>query len=736
MRKLFALPAIASSIIVTVLLFGVQRFGVFQSLELRVLDQMMQIRANSESDSRLLIVGVNEEDIKQLQQVPLSDEVINNLLVKLIEYEPRAIGLDIFRDIPIDPGHDQLLETLQLDDLIVPICKHPDSTTSAVSPPPGIENPELRVGFNDVVEDTDGIIRRNLLLRQASEDCPTEHSFGLQLALKYLEAENIQPQFDTRGELQIRNVKFKPLTSNSGAYHNMDAGGEQILLNYRHFNQVAQQVSATDILTNKVSPELVKNRVVLIGYTAPSLKDIFKTPYSSGKSDLSGDMAGVEIHANSVSQILSAVLDGQRLYWFLPEWGEVVWILLWSLAGGVIGFRLRHPVLLGIAGVGTVAILFVGNLFIFTQSGWIPVVTPALGSILAAVSAIAYNGYQSKQDEETIKQNLEDQKEAIHQLQALLRQKNTTSSQNSLGESSDTTEILVPLGVEISPNTLLNHRYKVTKKLALGGFGLTYLAEDIQRPGNPICVVKQLRPARSDQQFLNIAKRLFKTEAENLELLGRRHNQIPLLLAYFEENHQFYLVQEYIEGQPLDKEIVPGTRWEETQVLKFLKEVLQILVFVHGHGVIHRDIKPGNLIRQKSDGRIVLIDFGAVKVIQNPEEEIQGFEQQENHTIAIGSRGYAPTEQIDGLPEFSSDLYALGITAIQALIGIDPRKYRRDSSTATLITASQSNESLQYWRELVNISEKFAAILDRMVHYDSNQRYHSAIEVLKSLESL
>ncbi|MGD1911311.1 MAG: CHASE2 domain-containing protein, partial [Rivularia sp. (in: cyanobacteria)] len=273
-----------------------------------------------------------------------------------------------------------------------------DSTTPGISPPKGIENPDLKVGFSDVVEDTDGVIRRNLLLSQESNDCPTQYSLGLQLALKYLEAENIQAKFDAREGLQIGNVKFKPLTSNSGAYQNMDAGGEQILFKYRNSNQVAEKVSATDILRNKDDRELedlVKDRVVLIGYTAPSLKDIFNTPYSSGKSDLSGGMAGVEIHANSVSQILSTVLNGEKLFWFLPESGEAFWIFLWTLPGGFIGtqaFKDRKNSI--IAGLGFPTVLIVGNLIIFfTLSGWIPVVTPALGFILAAGSVIGVNGY-------------------------------------------------------------------------------------------------------------------------------------------------------------------------------------------------------------------------------------------------------------------------------------------------------------------------------------------------------
>ena len=722
MKKIFALPAIVSSVVVTLLLLGVQRFGIFQTFELRVFDQMMQMRADSEPDSRLLIVAVTEEDIRRYGH-PLSGQVLNNLLNKLTESEPRGIGLDIFRDLPVEPGHNQLLETLQLDDLIVPICEHAESGKPAIPAPTGIK-PE-RVGFNDVVQDPDGTIRRNLLLLEpsANDACKAEFSFSLQLALKYLAAGGIQPQFNSEGELQLRDVVFKPLESNFGAYQNVDAGGDQILLNYRSPQQVARQVTVTDVLTDQVGQDLIKDRIILIGSTAPSLKDIQKTPYSNGKSDNSGDMAGVEIHATSVSQILSTVLNGQPLFWSFPDWGEAGWILVWSLAGGLIAFRFRHPVILGIAGVGILAILFAGNFFIFTQAGWIPVVTPALGLLLAGGSVVAYSGYQSKLEEERIAQILEDQKQAFAELQNHLKK----------NPEGDTTIIIHQ--EELPPNTLLDYRYKIVDGLGKGGFGRTYKAEDTKRPGNPICVVKQLRPSRSDEQFLIIARRLFETEGKILELLGRKHDQIPQLLAYFEEGGQFYLVQEYIDGQPLDKEIILGKPWEEARVVELLKEVLQVLDFVHSHGVIHRDVKPSNLMRRKSDGRIVLIDFGTVKIIGNIQSENLALEHQENNIVTY-SVGYAPTEQIAGTPQLNTDIYALGIVAIQAFTGVDPKNYRRDNNSIVLVPNKSQNNGLQIWRNQVQVSEKLADIIDRMVERESADRYKSVAEVLKILQGL
>jgi CHASE2 domain-containing sensor protein len=721
LRRVFTQPAILSSAIATVLLLGIQKLGVLEPLELKVYDQMMQIRTKADPDQRLLIVALTEQDIKKWNW-PLSGEVLERLLGKLEEYEPRAIGLDIFRDIPVQPGHEKLLKRIEQSDIIIPVCKHAEPPNPGIPAPEGVATEQI--GFSDVVEDTDGTIRRNLLLASSDETdpCQSTFSFSLQLALKYMEVGGIQPQFTAKKELQLRDVVFKPLQNNSGAYQKADTSGYQILLDYRAARQIAQKVSITEVLANQVKPDLFKDRIILIGSTADSLKDIFNTPFASGKSDNSGKMAGIEIHAQSVSQILNVVLNKKPLFWFLPEWGEVIWIWGWSLIGGLLVWRIHHPVGLGLAGVTALAVLFGGNYLIFTQAGWLPVIPPVLGLALTAGSALAYTAYQSQQEQKEITQRVQEQKELIGELQAYLRQYSTASTDATLVFDS-------PIGSrEIPSDTILNSRYRITEALGAGGFSNTYLAEDIQRPGNPICVVKQLRPPRQDPEYLNVLRRLFNTEAAILETLGK-HPQIPQLLAFFEENQQFSMVQEFIPGHPLSKELTPGMRYKQAEVIDMLKEVLQVLTFVHSYGVIHRDIKPSNLIRRETDRHIVLIDFGAVKQIQPL--------QQEQQTIAIGTPNYAPAEQMSGLPKLNSDIYALGIMGIQALTGVDPREFRRDANTAQVIIQTGVEQQIwHYWRDLTEATDQLVFILDKMAHIDFNQRYQSAIEVLKNLESL
>jgi tRNA A-37 threonylcarbamoyl transferase component Bud32 len=270
-----------------------------------------------------------------------------------------------------------------------------------------------------------------------------------------------------------------------------------------------------------------------------------------------------------------------------------------------------------------------------------------------------------------------------------------------------------------SPSSLLGGRYRSCSQLGSGGFGHTYLAEDTHRPGNPRCVVKKLAKWFSDED-LNHARRLFATEAKTLEQLGI-HDRIPRLLAYFEQDSEFYLVQELIEGRLLSQELVASRSapWGTVQIVEFLADILPVLRFVHQYQTIHRDIKPENLIRRDSDGKLVLIDFGVAK------QTVTMPNLQERRTLAVGTCGYAPPEQIQGHPQYNSDIYAVGTIAIEAAIGSHPD-----------LLSSQSQERFN-WREFTpQIDVRLARILERMVQPDCQQRYQTVREVLADLQAI
>ncbi|WP_442947531.1 protein kinase domain-containing protein [Nostoc sp.] len=269
-------------------------------------------------------------------------------------------------------------------------------------------------------------------------------------------------------------------------------------------------------------------------------------------------------------------------------------------------------------------------------------------------------------------------------------------------------------------NTVLRNHYKIVGLLGSGGFGDTYLAEDLDLPNKPRCVVKHLKPKTSDTAVLPIARRLFEKEAEVLYRLGNLSKQIPKLFAHFEENGEFYLVQEFVDGRDLSTEIIPDQPWSEAQVVQLLQEILEVLVVVHQQNIIHRDIKPQNLMRRRKDGKIMLIDFGAVKEIEGLAQNTQG---QVSSTIIIGSNGYMPNEQASSKPRLSSDIFAVGIVAIQALTGRIPQEFSEDANGEII------------WRHWTNVSDRLADILTKMVRYNFSQRYQSAAEALEALVS-
>jgi serine/threonine protein kinase/Tfp pilus assembly protein PilF len=272
----------------------------------------------------------------------------------------------------------------------------------------------------------------------------------------------------------------------------------------------------------------------------------------------------------------------------------------------------------------------------------------------------------------------------------------------------------------LNTGDILGKRYSIIRELGSGGFATTYLARDDQSPNKTQCVIKQLQPRFNSPSVWANAKERFATEAMVLQWLGK-HSQIPQLLAHFEENKQFYLVLEFIRGEELEQEIHRQVL-SEAQTIDFLIDVLHILDFVHQQGVIHRDIKPSNLIR-RSDGKMALIDFGAVKEIgtlafdNNRQEPIP--------TQIIGTPGYMPPEQHNGKPVYSSDIYALGKTAIFAMTNRSPVEWEESESSERIV-----------WHEQLTVSKAFVDTMTRMTAAKVTERYQNVEAVLKDLKPL
>lgn len=261
-------------------------------------------------------------------------------------------------------------------------------------------------------------------------------------------------------------------------------------------------------------------------------------------------------------------------------------------------------------------------------------------------------------------------------------------------------------------NSILNARYQVVQVMTQGGYSRTYLARDLADPQQGKRVIKHLKPhAEAEPHHLEVARRMFLREAEVLARIGQ-HPRLPTLLDRFEQDQEFYMVLEYLEGRPLDAELIPGRAWPEDRVLQLLTEGLELLEFVHRHEVIHRDIKPENLVRC-ADGHLALIDFGAVLL-----NRLGGTADPRNLTVTVGTPGYMPPEQFQGMATASSDLYALGMVTVRAMTGCSPHELSTDAETGELS-----------WRRLASGNAKLMTVVDRMVRKDSARRPQSAAEV-------
>jgi serine/threonine protein kinase/Tfp pilus assembly protein PilF len=264
--------------------------------------------------------------------------------------------------------------------------------------------------------------------------------------------------------------------------------------------------------------------------------------------------------------------------------------------------------------------------------------------------------------------------------------------------------------------SLLDGRYKIVKPLGSGGFARTYLAQDTRIPKHPYCVVKKLHPSENNPEMAAIATRLFKAEAETLAELGA-HPQIPQLYAYFSQCDDFYLVQEFIDGRELEEEM--SLPWTFEALQDFLIQLLQILEFVHSKGVIHRDIKPQNILRRNRDNQFVLIDFGAIKEVSQAALKNSALL---TPSVAVGTSGYMSPEQGQGKPRPSSDIYSLGIIAMEIITGKRLKDIPENKKTGELL-----------WKHLVPYDTPLVQIIDKMTQYLIKDRYSSAEEVLHDL---
>ena len=373
---------IFSSAIATGLVLGIRALGLLQAIELSAFDQSIKLRPASLPDSRLLVVTITEEDIQAQRDEPrkgsLSDRTLELLLGKLEQYEAAAIGLDLYRDFPVELNHPKLKKRLETSDRLVAICKRPDPVNdpTGIEPPPEVKRD--RIGFSDFVEDHDGVLRRQLLLMSPNSisPCSTSQSFAVKLAFGYLNQNGIKASFSSIGNLQFDDRVYPKLSDRSSGYQSMDANGSQLLLNYGTApRQVASQVTVSQILKGQINPSAVKNRIVIIGVTSSSSGDYWATPYGRGFADR---VPGVFLQAQMVSQLVSAGLNQKPLLRVWTLGAEVLWVGGWAIGSGMLVLCLHRSPTQQIIAVTLLCGTVSGICFILLIAGWWVPLVPAL----------------------------------------------------------------------------------------------------------------------------------------------------------------------------------------------------------------------------------------------------------------------------------------------------------------------------------------------------------------------
>ncbi|MEO1430291.1 MAG: serine/threonine-protein kinase [Cyanobacteria bacterium J06633_8] len=626
---------------------------------------------------------------ESIKSFPFRREAYALVIEKLIEAGARHVAVDILFDYPSSHG--------QADDkeLINSLNRYGDKVTLAalyetsksyqgiswqlVLPHQQFRSTSVSIGTVNFPLEVDAKVHKlaNVFLKQLAEQD------GI--------IPEAMPSFD-QSVLIAANIKY-PQPKGDRIYFYGGAGTFKTLSFWNVFEPEFWD-------TNLQGGKVFKDKIVLIGSTARTQKDYHQVALSSNWL-YPGKMSGVEIHANAIATLMEGKAIASPLSTSLHR---SLFVLL--LVGGstLLIARVRQVTTRFVTSI-VLAIVWAGisySLFVYAQ-----LIFPTSLPIFAiSTVGLCYLGTEVAREKLRKTQLLD----------ILQRHASNRVVQEIISQQDDLKDLLGQRLKEIS-GKILDGRYKIVEVLGSGGFSETYIAEDTKLPGNPRCVVKQLKPVNNKTEQLQVARRLFKSEAQTLQVLGN-YNQIPQLLAYFEEEEEFYLVQEYIIGRPLNRAISLEERLCEPEVIEILKDLLQTLVFVHNKGVIHRDIKPSNIIRRQSDGKLVLIDFGAVKQVST---QVINSQEQTAFTIGIGTKGYAPREQCLGYPKYSSDIYAVGMIGIFFLTGIPPHELPIDE-----------NQEVQ-WTDKATTSKAFAQILSKMVLDNHELRYKSAVEALEAI---
>lgn len=385
---------------VTLAVIGLQWSGMLQLLEWALLNQWVRLRPLENRTVPIVLVTISDTDIQLAKRLPLSDQQLAALINRLKQHHPAVIGVDLYRDLPVEPGHAELLQVYASTPNLIGITKAVGNAGGPVVPPPPVLRDRNQFGVNDLLLDGDGILRRNLLSIQ--QNAKETLGLGTKLALLYLQQKGITPQGGTNGScVRLGKAEFCRLQPNAGGYVRADTGGYQTLANFLRIPGGIPSVSFTAVMRNRVPNACLRDKIVLIGIDAETVwGDRFYTPYTTSSTNT---WAGVEIHANTAAQIISSAVDGRPLLRGIPELCEWAWIFLWAGAGTFLGWSLisvRWALVLIPGSVVSILAIAYG---LFLLGWWVIVVSPLLAFVGAGLVSRSYWVWQTlKQANQTL----------------------------------------------------------------------------------------------------------------------------------------------------------------------------------------------------------------------------------------------------------------------------------------------------------------------------------------------
>jgi serine/threonine protein kinase/CHASE2 domain-containing sensor protein len=690
--------------------------GIVELWDRQVQSLYFELRGPVAAPKDIVILAIDEESLSQgqyffedpkrykdlefIKDWPWQRQAYATVIDRVMGAGAKAIAIDVIFPSPSSYGQaddDALARTLKRHGDNVVLAAQYELTTmnqgslaQAYLPLPAFQATGARMGVINYPKELNQQIQR-----LGEEFLRSEQSTVVTGTAPVSTAEPLLQSF-AQETLEAANIPYDKVPRENIFFYGPNGTFERIPLWY---------VLDSDPWQNKLQAgRFFKDKIVIVGTTALRHQDFHKAPFSESLL-YPQSMAGVEILANSVATLANDISPTRLIK--SPAINGLIVLALGLGAAGLMSRTVKplERAAVAVGGMGLWGLVTYGAFV----GGKTVLIAGAPMLMLGTLGVIDFGvGFAA------------DRLKRKRLRTTLARYATSPLVQEIISQQDDFQDLLDVHRANIV-GLLLRDRYRIMKVLGAGGFGETYLAQDTLRPGNPVCVVKQLKIVSDNPKAHRLARRLFESEAEVLGRLGE-HGQIPRLLAYFEEQESFYLVQEMVEGKLLRDLLSRSRPISQRAVVGLLKDLLPVISFVHSQGVIHRDIKPSNIIQRSSDNRYVLIDFGAVKTISN---KLPGAPTQITATVGIGTQGYMPSEQSAGMPTVRSDIYALGITAIEALTGRPPHALKRSE-----------NGEIIWSHTIADISPVLSRIINKMVRYDFNNRYHSVQSVLDDLEGL